>query len=46
MTAAISVRETVATESGLQLLGNHLQVSFIVDYQGTIANSIEAYGKY
>ena len=46
MTAAIFVRKAAATESGLQLPGIHLVVSFTVDYQGTIANFITAYGKY
>ncbi len=40
------VQETVATESGLQLPGIHLQVSFTVDYQATIANFFLAYGKH
>ena len=43
---SVFVRETAATESGLQLPGIHLVVSFTVDYQGTIANFIPAYGKY
>nr|ADI21697.1 hypothetical protein [uncultured Verrucomicrobiales bacterium HF0130_14P10] len=40
------VQETVATESGLQLPGIHLQFSFTIDYQAKIANFYIAYGKH